>query len=115
MKLAELEALLGFKLAVIVAGFIGGVIQLALNPKLSVFGALLSVFAGAACAGYVTPMVHHIYALPLPVENSVAFFLGLLGMQLTAKVYAFFGTLSLADIWRRKSLEDYPPRNTPKE
>lgn len=101
MRLVEIEAILGFKVAVIVAGFVGGVIQIALNPKLSPFGAVLSVFTGAACAGYVTPLVHHIYALPLPVENSVAFFLGLLGMQLTAKVYSFFGTISLAELWSR--------------
>lgn len=101
MKLVDIEAMLGFKIAVIVAGFVGGVIQLALHPKLSPAGAFISVFTGAACAGYVTPLIHHIYALPLPVENSVAFFLGLLGMQLTAKIYSFFGTISLSDLWQR--------------
>jgi len=101
MKIADLETLLGFKVAVIVAGFVGGVIQLALHPKLSVPGALCSVFAGAACAGYVTPLFHHVYTLPVAAENSVAFFLGLLGMQLTAKVYAFFSGLTLNDILER--------------
>lgn len=99
MKIDELEQFLGLKCAALIAGALGGVVQLALNPKLSIVGAAASVFAGSACAGYLGPAVHSgISAWVAMPEGAVNFLVGLLGMQGVAKIYAGFAGLKIGDI-----------------
>lgn len=104
MKLEDLEQAVGVRVAVLLAGFLGAVIQLALNPKISFLGAFASIVAGMACAVYLSPIfppwILEWMALPAArAELAIAFFTGLLGMQFTARVYAWFGTLSIPDIF----------------
>ena len=84
------------------AGAIGGVVQLSLNPKLSITGAVTSVFAGSACAGYLGPVINEglvtWMGLPVQAEGALNFLIGLLGMQLVAKVYTFVQHLKGADV-----------------
>lgn len=98
MREDPIEGIVGFKLAVLVAGLLGGIIQLRLNPGLTLWGAVVSVLAGICSAGYLTPLTHYVYELPPQLEYSIAFVLGLCGMQITAKVYALVGSLSLPDL-----------------
>jgi len=85
--------LTGIKMMVLVAGFLGGLIQLSLNPRLSIAGAIISVVAGVSCAAFVTPAIHFVTISP-KFENGAAFFLGLIGMHLMAKVYEWFSALT---------------------
>ncbi len=98
MKNDPLLEYIGIKLMVIVAGFAGGVIQLAWNRSLSVWGAVVSVLAGVCSAAFVTPLVSWYYSLPVPLENSIAFLLGLLGMILAGKIYQFASGLTVERI-----------------
>ena len=91
------EQAIGIKLMVIVAGLIGGIVQLAQNPKITPAGAVVSVVAGMACAAFVTPLLHWYWSVPISVENATAFFMGLLGMQITGKVYQWFTAFSLSE------------------
>ena len=106
MKPDPLEQRIGIKAVVVFAGLIGGVIQLYHNTALSVAGALTSVLAGVACAAFVTPLLHVVWSVPAPVEYGTAFFMGLLGMQLTAKVYLWFQKLSVPQIFNLKIRRD---------
>ncbi len=104
MKLDEIEHAIGVKIAIIVAGFIGSLIQISLNPKLSFTGAVASVAAGVACAAYLSPIIPlalvGFFDVPHPrAELALAFFTGLLGMQIMAKVYVAFGKLTLPEIF----------------
>jgi hypothetical protein len=85
----------GIKWMILIAGALGGVIQLALNPGLTVMGAVVSVLAGVCCAAFLTPSIHLLYELPLQLENGVAFLFGLCGMTITGKVYMFFKNFEL--------------------
>jgi xanthosine utilization system XapX-like protein len=98
MKNDPLLEFLGIKLMVVVAGFLGGVIQLSWNRNLSVWGAVVSVLAGVCSASFVTPMINWYYSLPIPMENGVAFLLGLLGMLLSGKMYQFASQLTVERI-----------------
>jgi hypothetical protein len=91
---------IGIKTLVIVSGFLGALIQLSQNPKLSFWGALLSIIAGVSCAAFVTPMLHYYWTIPTQLEYGLSFFMGLLGMQLTGKVYHWFETASILDIFK---------------
>ncbi len=95
MREDPLHDLIGVKLMVAVAGFLGGVIQLAWNRDISVWGAIISVLAGVCSAAFGTPMVSLYYHLPVEVENGTAFLLGLLGMLIAGKLYKFAAGLSM--------------------
>lgn len=102
MKLEDFEAFLGLKTAALIAGAVGGVVQLAVNPKLSVVGAITSIFAGAMCAGYLGPVINAgmvmWLGLPHQAEGALNFLIGLLGMQIVAKIYTGFDQLKGADL-----------------
>lgn len=95
MRDDPLNDLVGVKLMVAVAGFLGGVIQLSWNKNLSVWGAVVSVLAGVCSAAFGTPLINWYYQLPLAVENGTAFLLGLLGMLITGKVYQFAADITV--------------------
>lgn len=90
MKPDPLEQFIGIKLTVFVAGLIGAVVQLYYHTGLTVTGAIASVLAGVGCAAFVTPALHWMWAVPPQVEYGTAFFMGLLGMGITGKVYLWF-------------------------
>jgi hypothetical protein len=98
MREDPLESLIGIKLVVAVAGFLGGVIQLSFHKGLSVWGAIVSVLAGVCCAAFGTPLINWYYTLPISVENGIAFLMGLLGMMLTGKIYEFASCLTIEKI-----------------
>lgn len=80
---------------------VGAMVQLVLHPKLSVWGGIASVVAGVVSAVLLTPIISQKYGL-LPIyENALAYLLGLLGMQITGKVYHFARTISPAQIIER--------------
>lgn len=95
MREDPLESLIGIKLTIAVAGFLGGVIQLSFNRTLSVWGAMLSVLAGVCSAAFGTPLLSWYYTLPTSLENGIAFLMGLLGMLLTGKIYQFVSGMSV--------------------
>lgn len=95
MREDPLQDLIGVKLVVAVAGFLGGVIQLSWNKHLSVWGAVVSVLAGVCSASFGTPLINWYYELPIALENGIAFLLGLLGMLITGKVYQFVSDLTV--------------------
>jgi hypothetical protein len=95
MREDPLESLIGIKLTIAVAGFLGGVIQLSFNRTLSVWGAMLSVLAGVCSAAFGTPLLSWYYTLPTSLENGIAFLMGLLGMLLTGKIYQFVSSMTV--------------------
>jgi hypothetical protein len=96
-----LEKALGIKLLWLIAGFCGGVIALAMDKTLTIGNAFFSVFAGMCCASFLTPVVTiliaKIYVLPVTLEFSVAFLLGLTGLVLARKAYRFVADASIKD------------------
>lgn len=102
MKIDEIEQFLGLKMAALIAGALGGVVQLALHPKLSMVGGVTSVFAGSVCAGYLGPVVNAGLVawlnLPHQAEGALNFLIGLLGMQIVARIYSAFQELKGGDL-----------------
>jgi hypothetical protein len=81
------ENLLGVEAATSVAGFVGAVASLSSIKPLSRLQALLAVFTGAAVAAYCAPLVTYYCKIEVePVENGIAFLLGLIAMQLVPAV-----------------------------
>lgn len=87
-------SLLGVKLASLVAGFAGGVVSLSYIQQLTKLQALLAVMTGALVSGYCTPVVTHYLGLSFPLENGVAFFVGLTAMNIVP------GMMKLSERWR---------------
>lgn len=80
---ATAAALFGVKIVTVIAGAIGGLISLKfVSDQLTWYGRILSVLAGAAMAGYGTPVLSRWLDMGADVENAFAFFLGLTAMQI---------------------------------
>lgn len=87
-------AMLGVKLASLVAGFAGGVVSLSFVRELSKMQASLAVVTGALCAGYLTPAVVAYLGASFP-EPSIAFVVGLTAMNIIP------GIIKVSEIFRR--------------
>jgi hypothetical protein len=92
-------SVLGIETATTVAGFIGAVVSLSVIRPLSRMQAFTAVLTGAITAAYGTPFlmvfVDLDQAVAQPVENGLAFFLGLVAMHLIP------GIIELARLFRK--------------
>lgn len=91
-------AVLGVKLASLVAGFAGGVVSLSFVRELSKLQASLAVMTGALSAGYLTPVLG-IYLPPVMPEPTLAFLVGLTAMNLIP------GLMKLSELFKRDPLK----------
>lgn len=86
---------LGIKLAVIIAGFAGGVVSLSFVKDLSRQYAILAVFTGTVTANYLTPAVTHYFDALKAYDNLAAFLIGLTAMNIIP------GLLKLSELFKR--------------
>lgn len=89
----ELPSLMGLKIGTVLAGLIGGVASLAFITNLTPKAGFAAVLGGSVCAGYLTPAVSSYLSATGPMENALAFFLGVCGMNFVGglfKVSALF-------------------------
>jgi len=93
---------MGAKLAVIVAGFFGGVISMAFVPKMSPGMRYVSVFSGVSCAMFFTPLAIRLWGFLVDFEPAVAFILGIGGMAIVGKIHAFFQSVDLLQILKER-------------
>ncbi len=84
---SEIPSLLGLKIGTVVAGLIGGVASLAFITNLTPKAGFTAVIGGAFCAGYVTPALAEYLSVAGPMENALAFFLGVCGMNLVGGIF----------------------------
>ena len=89
------QNLLGFKVATVVAGFLGGVICLSYLRELTRVQAAGAVLTGAITASYGTPALMYYISMPPPLENFAAFFIGLTAMNIIP------GLIKMSDLFRR--------------
>ncbi len=84
----EMEQLIGTKISAIVAGFVGGVVSLAMIRDLTPKIAITTVIGGTACAAYLTPLIIEYFQLGgSNLENALAFLTGVCGMNGVAGVF----------------------------
>jgi uncharacterized membrane protein len=84
----DMEQLIGAKISAIVAGFVGGVVSLAMIRDLTPKIAVTTVIGGTACAAYLTPLIVEYLDLGgSNVENALAFLTGVCGMNGVAGVF----------------------------
>ena len=83
-----MEHLLGVKVSAIVAGFVGGVVSLAMIRDLTPKVAITTVIGGTACAAYLTPLIVNYLELDNgDLSNALAFLTGVCGMNGVAGVF----------------------------
>lgn len=83
-----MEQLIGAKISAIVAGFVGGVVSLAMIRDLTPKVAITTVIGGTACAAYLTPLIVSYFNLGgSDLENALAFLTGVCGMNGVAGVF----------------------------
>jgi hypothetical protein len=83
--------MIGIDLGLMLAGFFGALL-LALTSKNQTFGrAVTSIFAGALCANYLTPIALHF--MPEAIQNNgkygTAFIMGFIGLKSLELIYDF--------------------------
>lgn len=88
----------GLQISIISAGFIGGIISLALVRDLTPFRAMMTVCAGTACATYLTPIAMHYSKLGPGSEHALAFILGVTGMNAVAGFFKLSESFANAPI-----------------
>ena len=75
------------RLPTIAAGVIGGILTVAMLPKITFRVFVLAILGGGACAAYMTPLVVEYLGLQSRnLEYSIAFLLGISGMHIVAGV-----------------------------
>ena len=84
---SELPSLLGLKIGTVFAGLIGGVASLAFITNLTPKAGFAAVIGGAICAGYLTPAAATYLEMSGSMENSLAFFLGVCGMNFVGGLF----------------------------
>lgn len=79
---------LGLSKVALVGGFFGTAVSLALRllGALVWWQAMLSLAAGTACAGFVTPLVVELGDLSKRTEGAIAFIIGLFGLLIAAAI-----------------------------
>lgn len=83
------EEQFGVKLPALVAGFIGGIVALTFEEKVTFSRAMLIIFTGGVTAGYTSSLVEHFYDLPQALSGSIGFFLGLISMKIAWMAYEY--------------------------
>lgn len=84
---SELPSLLGLKIGTVVAGLIGGVASLAFITNLTPKAGFTAVLGGSICAGVFTPAAASYLAMSGAMENALAFFLGVCGMNFVGGLF----------------------------
>jgi len=84
---SELPSLLGLKIGTVFAGLIGGVASLAFITNLTPKAGFMAVIGGAICAGYLTPAAAAYLSMTGSMENALAFFLGVCGMNMVGGIF----------------------------
>ena len=79
--------MLGVKLALVIAGFAGGVVSLRYVQGLNWWRGVLCVLSGCAVANYITPIFMHFTGIPEAYEVGSGFIVGLIGLNLTAGIF----------------------------
>ena len=77
----DLEEQFGIKLSVIIAGFVGGIVSLTYETKISAIRAVLLITSGASVAAYLQPAIQHWMNFPPQLANALGFVLGLSSMK----------------------------------
>ena len=80
-------SLLGLKIGTVMAGLIGGVASLAFITNLTPRAGFTAVLGGAICAGLLTPAAAAYLAMTGSMENALAFFLGVCGMNFVGGMF----------------------------
>jgi len=93
--------LFGLKFGTIIAGTIGGVASLAFITDLTPKAGFTAVIGGAICAGYLTPAAASFLSMTGSMENALAFFLGVCGMNLVG------GLFRLSDAFKTRPLSTF--------
>ncbi len=83
----ELPSLLGLKIGTVAAGLVGGVASLAFITNLTPKAGFTAVLGGALCAGFFTPAAASYLSMTGSMENALAFFLGVCGMNLVGGLF----------------------------
>jgi len=84
----EMEQLIGTKISAIVAGFVGGVVSLAMIRDLTPKVAITTVIGGTACATYLTPLIIDYFQLGgSNLVHPLSFLTGICGMNIVAGVH----------------------------
>ena len=83
----DIPSLLGLKIGTVIAGLIGGVASLAFISNLTPRAGFAAVLGGAICAGLLTPAASSLLNMNGSMENALAFFLGVCGMNLVGGIF----------------------------
>jgi len=84
---SELPSLLGLKIGTVCAGLLGGVASLAFISNLTPRAGFAAVLGGSICAGFLTPAAASALSMTGAMENALAFFLGVCGMNLVGGLF----------------------------
>lgn len=79
-------AALGLSKSATIGGFLGAVVSLKLVEGLNLWQRATTVFGGALCAAYVTPLLLELITLSAKLEAAVAFLTGVFGMSFVAAI-----------------------------
>lgn len=79
--------------SLLISSVIGSFVGAAFRKDESTFNIFVSVIAGISTSYYLTPAIVVIFGLSDPLENAIAFILGLLGMCIITMVMSIFETL----------------------
>lgn len=103
--------LLGLKTAVVVAGFVGGLVSLQELQGLTRWKAASALFTSLAIAGYGTPLVVRFVGVQEnPLRYSIAFLLGLCAMRIVPLIQS-----AVPAIWNRFIARNVTPGPPSKE
>lgn len=107
--MSELPSLLGLKVGTVFAGLVGGVASLAFITNLTPRAGFTAVLGGAICAGVLTPAAASYLALSGAMENALAFFLGVCGMNFVGGFFKVSDSFRARPISTFKELLDLLP------
>lgn len=77
---------LGLKISTLIAGLVGGLISLSYQKQMKWYKAVAIIIVGGITAAYTTPLLVTLFSMGQPLEHSLAFIMGLLGMRLTTAI-----------------------------
>ncbi len=97
----ELPSLLGLKIGTVLVGLAGGVASLAFITNLTPRAGFTAVLGGSVCAGVFTPAAASFLSMTGSMENALAFFLGVCGMNFVG------GLFKLSDSFRDRPISTF--------
>lgn len=80
--------------SLLISAIIGSFVGAAFRKDESTFSIFISVVAGISTSYYITPAIVVIFGLTDPLENAIAFILGLLGMCIITMLMSIFTSLT---------------------